>query len=382
MAPGVDLAVRIVGASLAAEAGEKLDWPDVPKGEQIAAVQCIIEQRVTWLVARHASDEVLAGQAGDLLRLASEEDVLASMRVQSAAATLVTGLLNAGIPCLTYKGTALAVATTGDPSARGSGDVDLLVDQENVRATHEFLLEAGAEFVAGYSPSPDSDLWQMARRFGCELPYRWRGVDIDLHWRFDRLPQIAKMPFGDLWPLREVVELGSRSIPTLGAVDALLVTVAHGTKEHWRHWRWIVDLVRQARAITDWETVRQRARTSGCEKALAIGLAIHEYLAPQPAPFSPTGNPRILAAWAWSNSCAGTAPFDGVSLDRQVARLRWTRQTLPSIRAAGSFVARQAYTPLDMAELPLPRELAWCYPSVRPALWARRLLTGRYGPRT
>jgi hypothetical protein len=302
------------------------------------------------------------------------------MRVQTAAAILVGGLNDHGIRCLTYKGAALAVATTGDPAARGPGDVDIIVAPHDVPAAHAYLLEQGASFAPGYCPSPDSPLWPTARRVGCEMPYRWKGVDIDVHWRFDRLPQIADVAFDDLWSARALVVLGGREVPTLGAQDALLVTVAHGTKEHWRTWRWIVDLVRQARQVTDWAALIERGRVTGCEDALAVGLAMHDYLAPHAAPLVPGPRARRLAAWSWENACRGSAPFDGPVLASQVARMRWTWQTLPSRRAAGSLVMRQGITTLDMAELPLPRALAWGYPVVRPYLWARRLITGRYGP--
>ena len=351
----------------------------MPERLQEAFVEFVVLQRVTWAIARCAGQLGLSVAASDLLREAAAADVQAAMRVQTVTAQVVGGLNDAGIRCLTYKGAALALTTTGDPAARGASDVDLIMAPSDVPAAHDFLMDHGAEFVRGYCPSPADELWPLARRVGCEAPYRWLGVDVDLHWRFDRLPQIAALPFDDLWEGRALVSIAGRTLPTLGATDALLLTCAHGTKEHWRHLRWVVDLVRQSRDVDDWSWVLARSRATGCEESLAVGLAMAARLEADVSPLVPGPRPSRLAAWAWANLVGDTAPFGRVALGAQAERLGWTWQTLPSRRAAGSMLARQAFTTLDMAELPLPRSLAWAYPLVRPALWARRLATGRYG---
>ena len=366
-------------ACLADEAGAPAEWPLVPEHLQEAFVEFVVCQRVTWVIARCSGQLGLSAASAELLRDAAAADVQAAMRVQAVAAQVVGGLNGAGIRCLTYKGVALALATTGDPSARGASDVDLIMDPSDVPAAHDFLMDGGAEFVRGYCPSPADELWDLARRVGCEAPYRWRGVDIDLHWRFDRLPQIAAIPFDDLWEARTHASIAGLDLPTMGSVDALLLTCAHGTKEHWRHLRWVVDLVRQARDVHDWRQVLERSRETGCEESLAVGLAMAAHLAGGVSPLVPGPRPTRLADWAWADLMGDSAPFGRVAIGAQSERLRWSWQTLPSRRAGGSMLARQALTTLDMAELPLPRSMAWAYPLVRPALWARRLATGRYG---
>ena len=385
LSPAVEAAVTLLRAALAAEADadgssstelaaiDPMVWPEVL--DQLA------EQRVAAPVARTADRLGLPDEIRADLRGIGLAEAQLSLRVQATAAVVVGGLNDAGIRCLTYKGVALAAATTGDPTARGGGDVDILVHPDDVPAAYDWLIAEGATFIAGYCPDPHSDLWRYGRRLDCEFPLRWRGIDIDLHWRIDRLPQIASMSFDDMWEHRQSVRIAGRDLPTLGAVDALLITCAHGTKEHWRQWRWVVDMVRQARLVEDWAPVRRRARETGTEAALAIGLAMHEHLAPLPGTLDrlPGPGPRRLADWAWQNSCVGAAPFGRVALEAQLARMRWSTATLPSGGALASYLVREGWTALDMAEFPMPRSLAWAYPLVRPYLWGRRLVTGRYG---
>jgi len=372
------LLARAVQACLLSEAGEDPSWPSVPEELQQDFVRAVGEHRVTWTVHRYADWLGFSETASaDLANLAAA-DVMSAMRVQAVTVELLAALADEGIRTLVYKGVALALTTTGDAAARGASDIDILVDPGDMRRLHETLLRIGADFVAGYSPPPTSDLWDFVTGVGCEIPYQWRGVSLDVHWRIDALPQIAAMSFEDLWHRSESVSIAGTQIATLGEVDALLVTAAHGTKEHWRHLRWVVDFVRQARITRDWPAVVSNARETGCEPSLAVGVAVASHLDPQCCPMFPSARMRELGERAWRRSLAQTAPFGGVNLVRQVERLAWRFATLPP-GAIGPAVAREAFKPIDMAEAPLPRSLVWAYPLVRPALWGKRLITGRYG---
>lgn len=313
------------------------------------------------------------------LRHARRAAVLASMPVRSAAAVLVTGLNEAGVPCLTYKGTALAAATTSDPSARGAGDLDILVAPQDVPAARDVLEGMGARFVLAGAPDATSPLWPLVRRLNCELSMKWRTTSVDLHWRIDRLPQICAVAFDEMWARRQLVDIGDLLVPTLGTQDALLVTAAHGTKERWRHWRWIVDFIRQSRSVEDWDEVRQVARASGCGLALDVALAMHEQLAPLPASltFRPSEAAQRLAQQAWRESYERTSPFDRRDLGTRMSHLRWNVRITPSVGALGSVLVRHAWATNDMAEVQLPLAMAWAYPMLRPVLWTRRLLRDR-----
>ncbi|NHA01554.1 hypothetical protein G5V59_21850 [Nocardioides sp. W3-2-3] len=83
---------------------------------------------------------------------------------RTAMARIVTirrldGLL-AGIDHLVLKGPALAVQTTGDPTARGSGDVDLLVAPTDVEPALDRLLTAGWTCRAGSTVDRASWSWR------------------------------------------------------------------------------------------------------------------------------------------------------------------------------------------------------------------------------
>lgn len=338
-------------------------------------VAAVAEHRVSPCLAPVLDDVGLPREMADAIRAQHRAAVRASLRVQSATAFISSEAESAGIRCLAYKGVALAERTTGEPSARGGGDVDLVFSPRDLPAVHAFLTSLGATLMPGWTPEPGSPLWPWAVRVRPEAPYAWRGVDIDVHWRLDRLPQAMSTDFDSLWAGRDRARIGGAVVPTLGPVDALLATCVHGTKEHWRQWRWAVDVVRQVRLLPQeaWGDLRARAQAAGAEQGLAIGLAVVERLTNASTPLAPGPWARARACEAWAESVSGATPFGRITAARQFERLAWTVRTRPNDASLLSLAAQLAWSSQDMAEVPLPPALLPAYPLLRPFLWRRRL---------
>ena len=381
-AQGSNALSEVLSRALIAESGGVVtDWPQIPVTAQPEFIGAVNRHRVSSTIAPVGQFIGLTPDSQKQLEVILSRDILGSMRLQSAAAAITDALTQAGVRSIVYKGVALAAQTTGDPASRGFGDVDILVSPSDFIAAHDSLLGAGARLMPGFVPDPHSHLWPTAQRIGCEAPYRWRGVDLDIHWRFDRLPQIANIEFDALWERRSYVTLAGQSVATLGALDALMVTCVHGTKEQWRQWRWVVDAVRQMRAVPqgDWNTVREYARATGCEEGLAVAVALANKMVPGSSPFAAGTRATQLADQAWNQAANNDSPFGDISRKKQIERLQWMLRTLPSARSAGSVAYRVGWANLDLAEVQLPRELIWAYPLLRPYLWNRRLRSGSYG---
>jgi hypothetical protein len=349
--------------------------PPPPGLDLTAVLDACADHRVSSCLAPALEVLDVPAELADGIRAQHSRAVRASLPVQAATAQLSATAADAGIRCLAYKGVVLAQQTTGDPASRGFGDVDLLVDVADMPRLHRLLTDEGAYLAPGWTPAPGSDLWPWAARVRPEAPYVWRGVDIDVHWRLDRLPQAMSTPFADLWSRRAHATIGGASIPTLGAVDALLVTCVHGTKEHWRQWRWVVDAVRQIRSLSpeEWASVRPAARAAGAEVSLAIGLAVADLLTPIATPLIPGPWARARAQEAWTEGLSGVSPFGRITAAKQFQRLAWTIRTRPDDRALLSLAAQLAWSTQDMADVPLPPALLPAYPLIRPVLWRRRL---------
>ena len=380
----------VVGATraLVAALRRALD-PQAPSAPPPAAP--VPSRDVVEMARRHRVGTLLLGVADtagldaddiDVLRADRTREVHQAMVVQAATVHVLRALDRAAVPALVYKGVALAARTTGDPTARGGGDVDLLVHPDDVEAAHRTLLLADCTFHASYSPAPGSDLWPVARYVNPELPYWWRGVSLDLHWRVDLAPQAFAVPFDTLWDRRTEVQLTGHAVPTLDDVDALLVTAVHGTKERWRRLRWVVDVVRQAEAVPEdaWPDVLARARASGSEESLGIALHMAEQLMGRPvAPVRPGRLAREWGEQGWGLMLADNVAGSSFRWQGGLARARWWWGTVPAGAARWRRVATYVLPAEDLVVLPLPRALVPLYLPLRPVLRRRRAQAKHHG---
>lgn len=207
-----------------------------------------------FAVTRHRLVSLLAPRA-EALGLPSEvASRLAEMRSEQRHTLLaqqlelgdVHGLVSAsGVPCLVIKGLPLAVQTTGNPAARGPGDIDLLVPPRSVPQVHRVLARNGWHLRADGHVTPGTWAWRHVLRNTCALTYVGPGSNIDLHWRLDTTVD-ALPAFDALWERREQVSLGGRTVDTLGRRDALAQSSFHAAKDRWRWLRSLVDIHRLA----------------------------------------------------------------------------------------------------------------------------------------
>lgn len=104
------------------------------------------------------------------LRLLRRRQALSLMLRQEGAAVAGRALDDAGIAHVLFKGILLGELLYGDPLLRPSADVDVLVDGEDRRRTHEALV------AAGFEAAPQAD--QPAY----EISYIRQGANLDVHW--------------------------------------------------------------------------------------------------------------------------------------------------------------------------------------------------------
>ncbi|MBO9520032.1 MAG: nucleotidyltransferase family protein [Nocardioidaceae bacterium] len=232
----------------------------------------VTRHRLVDLLDSHADDLRLPGElAGPLADLRASGRRL--LMVQLLEIGRVQALLEAaGVPALVIKGLPLAVQTTGDPAARGPGDIDLLIPPDAVERVHALLL------CGGWSPRPDAEVapgtwaWRHVQRTTCALPYLGSASNIDLHWRLDTTRD-ALPGFEELWDRREVVDLDGIAVATLGRADLLAQTCFHAAKDRWRWLRSLVDVHRIAAmpALLDVPLRPLELRTLAITRA-ALGL--------------------------------------------------------------------------------------------------------------
>lgn len=240
-----------VQGSLRLEAG--LDWQAEPATEPAAElVEAVRRHRVADLVCTHASalglSEEVAGQVA-ALRAAGKRAVMVQLLELERLCAVFAG---AGVRALTMKGPALAAQTAGDPSARGSGDLDLLISPDDVETAWRLLEANGWRMRLGTEVEPGTWAWEHVVRSFNAFTFDGPGSTVDLHWRLD--PTLDALPgFEEVWARREAVDLGTFGVETLNYVDLLAHTSLHAAKDYWRWLRNLVDVYRIAADPRTWE---------------------------------------------------------------------------------------------------------------------------------
>lgn len=211
-------------------------------------------------IRRHRVAELLHPYAAVLGLPAEIASFLEQIRADTRRAVMI-GLLEQarlgaaldadGIRWLAIKGTALAVQTTGDPAARGSGDIDIFVPLDSVDVVYELLHDMGWIARPVGSARPGSWAWRHILSTFHEMTFDGPVGTVDLHWRLD--PTHHALPaFDDAWSGREAVEVAGTTMQTLAPRDALAHTCHHAARDDWRWIRSLVDVHRLARRPESW----------------------------------------------------------------------------------------------------------------------------------
>jgi putative nucleotidyltransferase-like protein len=238
-------------AALLAETHE-LDRPPRPATQdEPDLLAAINRQRVADLLHQNAASLDLPTSVRDQIATAHRDAARMLLVRVLEMARLQQVLADAEVPWLSLKGPALAVQTTGDPAARGVGDIDVLVDSADVARVCTSLAAAGWVIRPYGSAVPGTWAWRHVIASFNEMTFDGPSSTVDLHWRLD--PTQGALPgFKTLWDRRIRVDVGDLAVDTLGLVDAFTHTCHHAAKDDWRWLRSLADIHRLARQPEIW----------------------------------------------------------------------------------------------------------------------------------
>ena len=261
-------------------------------------------------IRRHRLESLLQADpaVGDLLpelqadlQRAARREAMAALALASITREMALLFAEAGLPLLVIKGIPLALQTTGSLTARGRGDLDLLVDPSELVAAVALLESSGFERVSGkiprnlIGPSGRYSRWvgyelSMVRVSSCG-----RREWIDLHWALSNLR--APVPtFQKVWVAREQVKINQQWIPTLSRRHAFQHGCAHAAKDGWGSLRQLVDLQRLSIQLPKAELLAQRRW-----RPVALSLTVLDVMfASEPRPG--TELPKRRSSWVLSRA--------------------------------------------------------------------------------
>ncbi len=183
------------------------------------------------------------------LQMLARQDAMAALALASLTREMAALFEQAAIPMLVIKGIPLALQTTGSLTARGRGDLDLLVEPNRLPEAVALLEAAGFSRPPGHFPRQLNSVWGRCSRWsGYELALVRQEPTvlwIDLHWALSHVR--APLPnFALAWHCGEQLDLNGQTVTTLSRPHAFQHACAHAAKDQWMCLRNLIDIDRLA----------------------------------------------------------------------------------------------------------------------------------------
>jgi hypothetical protein len=149
-----------------------------------------------------------------------------------------------GLEHLIFKGVALASLSGRNLTARGAGDVDVLINWWDVPKAHRILGAAGFRPKVAFEPK-EGTMWKFWAFRDRELGYVKDQLHLDLHWRVPKNESLAARTANQL-ARASVISLAGVNVPTLSPGDALVAAAVHNYLDFCQNLRGIIDIVHLA----------------------------------------------------------------------------------------------------------------------------------------
>jgi hypothetical protein len=207
-------------------------------------------------------------------------------RMVAELAAIAAALQGEGLRFAPFKGPLLARSVHGDEALRESGDLDILVAAQDLRAAKAVLERLGYATQTALDPGRE-ELWLRSGGL-YELPMvdERRGFLVELQWRAN--PDVA-VPSLDTqwWETAATAPFEGVAVRVLAPGEQMLALLVHGTKHLWASLDWLVDIAELARGgAVPWDEVVRLAREHHAARRAALGLYLARELLDAPLPRS------------------------------------------------------------------------------------------------
>lgn len=212
------------------------------------------------------------------LRARFEANAAHNLRLTAALLALLREFARHGVPVVPFKGPVLAATAYHNLALRQFGDLDLLVQPQDMPRVKALLLDCGYQPALALTPTQEAAMlpWYNERTF---LHPDTR-VALDVHWSLHRHFWPTPHDPASLWERLVPVTLGGQEVWTFTPEDTLVVLCGHGARHVWYRLLWLSDIAWLLEATPHLDWARVTAQAQGGRRMLWLGLRlIHELLA-------------------------------------------------------------------------------------------------------
>jgi hypothetical protein len=301
-----------------------------------------------------------------------------SARALVELTTILRRLAGADVPAIPLKGPLLSARLFGDPTLRGSHDLDLLVPEDRMDDALAALSDEYAIHAASRRTRKGREHHE-----GIRSPRTNRLVEV--HWRPLSPRTGVRADWNELWrTARQRTDAGIAYLTLDPAVEAVVVGV-HAAQHLAYRLHWLLDVAALAAGLeeSDWERALElagrwrgyRSLTTALQAAeLVLAVRLKERLARAAA----IGGDRRVAAWIARRLTSGVAAIPS----QLESWPRWLAM-LDSWAIRGAVTTRFLFTPIpeDRQVTRLPPLADTLTGAVRPLLVVLRALRRQKAPR-
>ena len=209
------------------------------------------------------------------------------MRAVQNSVRLTSALKGAGIACVVIKGIGIAARYYEQPSQREMIDIDVLVEADRYEDAQS-IVEAHDFKISSPLFAMDDKVRQSYKQLNNAFAFTHQDdrVQVDLHWRLVQNPALLSGLDRNWTTLIEEDRSTGRPIPMLRLAPHFLYIMAHGMKSGWVRLKWLVDVDRVARGLSDEDAckVANLAKQYGNERIVAASLGLSRQLLGTPIP--------------------------------------------------------------------------------------------------
>jgi Uncharacterised nucleotidyltransferase len=242
-----------------------LDWNLAFKISQQHGVTQLLYRTLQTFQPQQVPSAVLS-----YLNFLCRKSVLRSLQLSNELVKVLNLLAKHNILAIPFKGSVLSILAYQNLTLRQFGDLDILIDKQDLEAARNLLAERG------YTPA---SLTETQKRdlalHGAELTFVHleRHIAVDLHWQIapSYFPFEISLPE---WKSRlQPVSLCGEEVLTFSLEDTLLHLCVHGATHQWIRLEWLCDIAGLIQAHRDeiqWERLIQQSAAVGCERILLL----------------------------------------------------------------------------------------------------------------
>lgn len=173
-----------------------------------------------------------------------------------------------GIP---YKGPLLAIKIYGNLTLRQFGDIDILIDKNDVLKSKKVLLDNGYIPLFNFDNSTDI-LLKYYRDY--VFINKSNNIVVELHWKFSPLDFSFSRGFSELFEMTEELTLNGNKILNLENESLILILSIHNAHHYWNRLNWICDLSELIESTNkiNWNKIIVKSKEIGANRILLINV--------------------------------------------------------------------------------------------------------------